>query len=208
MAAGTNASFGHGRSRPATVPRRNLREESMGDGAHQAFGRLQADGREARRRYERALGKTYRRDRLARVLPEVALDPLYPFLGLKPEYLRDDPVTTRAILRLLGHRLHRLVRARAAGEPWATALPPIHLWSLRAALFGEVTIYRRQRAAQAQLQALGHLTRIFGEAAGGSGGRAARRAFPSPPSLVGEERAPLTAPHPGRRGRIRPARRR
>ncbi len=145
----------------------------MGDGLDQALCRAEAEGRRSRRRYERSLAKRYRREHLARRLPEAAVDPRFPFLGIKPEYLRGDPATTRAIVRRLGHRLHRLVRARARGEPWATALPPIHVWTLRAALFGEVAILRRQRAAKAQLQALHHLTGILTEASGGPGGRAA-----------------------------------
>lgn len=145
----------------------------MGDRTDQALHRAEARGRESRRRYERALASGYRREQLARHLPEAARDPRFPFLGIKPEYLRDDPAATRAIVRELGHRLRRLVRARARGEPWAAALPPIHVWRLRAALFAEVAILKRQRAAQAQLQALRRLARIFTAAAGGPGGRAA-----------------------------------
>lgn len=116
---------------------------------------------------ERSMARRYHRQQLARYLPEAALDPRFPFVGIKPEYMRDDPAITQAVVRKLGHRLHRIVRARVKREPWATSLSPAFIFNLRAALFGEAMILRRQRAANAQVEALNGLQVILDHAMSG-----------------------------------------
>jgi hypothetical protein len=122
-------------------------------------------GREARRRFERTMARRYRRDRVSLFLPHV-----------RPQFLEDDPAVTRALIRALGHKLHALLRGRRGGEFWAVGIPPIYIQSLRAALFGEILILKRQlgaRAHEANLKGLQGLLDELQRAPGMTGGRAA-----------------------------------
>lgn len=125
---------------------------------------LAREGCEARRHLERVLARRYRRERLPLFLPLV-----------RPQLLDDDPAVTRTLVRALGHKLHAVLRGKRNGEFWAVTLPPVYVQSLRAALFGEILILRRQlgeRAERANLAGLQGLLDDLARARPGPGRRA------------------------------------